>query len=208
MNRLALTLPFLCLMLPLAAAAGPLAGAPRDAVELEQRVAQLRAGTAPWLRSLPAAMPAKPRVLLSGEGWLRKIEYFAPKPGFFAMAQLNQLLAPVCEIGPEGKRAELWIANDLPEEFPKHQLQWRLSAAGLPSVTGRKALDVPASNATPVTTIDLASFPNGTDLLSVELEILAPDGRCVSRHQHDFFLRAWREKDAIFASPAPLHSDP
>jgi beta-mannosidase len=118
-----------------------------------------------------------------------------PKRGFFAMAQLNQPVVPLCEIGPDGHSAFLWVANDLPQSLPKHRLQWRFSAGGK-VLAGEAAVDVPASDACIAATVPLDAFPDDTDSLAVDLELLSRKGS-VGYH-HDFFLRAWRLKENVF----------
>ncbi len=128
---------------------------------------------------------------------------FTPKRGFFAMAQLNQPLAPMCRIAPDGNAADLWIANDRPEPLHGHRLKWSLTAPGQPPLAGERTLDIPASDAVRVTTVDLAAVPPGSDTLLASLEILSPQGMVRGRSRHEFFLRAWREKGAVFsAAPA------
>ena len=122
---------------------------------------------------------------------------FTPKRAFFAMAQLNQPVVPLCEIGPDGRTAILWVANDLPQALPRHRLKWRFSA-GDKTLTGEATLDVPASDARLSATVPLDVFPAETDSLAVDLQLLSPKGSVVSRYHHDFFLRAWRVKEDVF----------
>jgi hypothetical protein len=113
------------------------------------------------------------------------------------MAQLNQPVVPLCEIGPDGHTANLWVANDLPQALQKHRLKWRF-IAGDKTLTGEVILEVPASNARMSATVPLDTFPAETDSLVVDLQLLSPKGSVVSHYHHDFFLRAWRVKEAIF----------
>jgi hypothetical protein len=113
------------------------------------------------------------------------------------MAQLNQPVAPLCEIGTDGHSANLWVANDLPQALQKHRLKWRF-VAGDQTLSGEAALEVPASNARMCATVPLDAVPAETDSLAVDLQLLSPKGSVVSRYHHDFFLRAWRIKEAIF----------
>jgi beta-mannosidase len=128
---------------------------------------------------------------------------FTPKAAFFAMAQLNQPVAPLCEVVENGQAANLWVANDLPSKLVNHRLEWRLAGGGK-TLTGNATLDVPASDARQVATISLQEIPPATDMLTVNLQLLAPDGAVVSRYEHEFFVRAWREKEEVF--PADLRS--
>jgi hypothetical protein len=59
-------------------------------------------------------------------------------------------------------------------------------------------LDVAASDARQSATVPLDAFPDETDSLAVDLQLLSPKGLVVSRYQHDFFLRAWRLKEEVF----------
>ena len=122
---------------------------------------------------------------------------FTPKRAFFAMAQLNQPVVPLCEIGPDGRTAILWVANDRPQALPRHRLKWRFSAGGK-TLTGEAILDVPASDAHMSAPVPLELFPTETDSLAVDLQLVSPKGSVVSRYQHEFFLRAWRLKEEIF----------
>jgi beta-mannosidase len=122
---------------------------------------------------------------------------FTPKRAFFAMAQLNQRVVPLCEIGPDGRTATLWVANDLPQPLPKHRLKWRFSAGGK-TLTGDATLEVPASDARRSATVPLDALPAETDGLAVDLQLVSPKGSVVSRYHHDFFLRAWRLKEEVF----------
>lgn len=124
---------------------------------------------------------------------------FNPKPAFFAMAQLNQPLAPMCRLRPGGNEAELWVANDHPQPLPGHRLQWSLTAAGARSLTGTCDLDLPASGAVMAARVGLSSFPAGTDTLLAELGLVSPQGQVVARSRHGFFLRAWRETNAALS---------
>jgi hypothetical protein len=123
---------------------------------------------------------------------------FAPKPAFFAMAQLNQPLVPVCEIDTSGQTANLWVANDLPQYFREHRLVWKFLVDGNTKVSGNKIINVAASDATFATSVDLRLIPAGTDLVQAKLELHSPRGKVLARYQQEFFLRAWREKTAIF----------
>lgn len=64
--------------------------------------------------------------------------------------------------------------------------------------SGEATLEVPASNAYLSATVPLDDFPAEIDSLAVDLQLLSPKGSVVSRYHHDFFLRAWRVKEAIF----------
>jgi hypothetical protein len=122
---------------------------------------------------------------------------FTPKRAFFAMAQLNQPVVPLCEISADGHIANLWVANDLPQALRKHRLKWRL-ISGDTTLSGEATLEVPASNACLSATVPLDNFPAEIDSLAVDLQLLSPKGSVLSRYHHDFFLRAWRVKEAIF----------
>jgi beta-mannosidase len=122
---------------------------------------------------------------------------FTPKRAFFAMAQLNQPVVPLCEIGPDGRTAILWVATDLPQALPSHRLKWRFTAGGK-TLTGETTLDVPASGTHMSATVPLELFPTEIDSLAVDLQLVSPKGSVVSRYQHEFFLRAWRLKEDVF----------
>ena len=128
---------------------------------------------------------------------------FTPKLAYFAMAQLNQPVVPLCEIGPDGRTAILWVANDLPQALPRHRLKWRFSASDR-LLSGQATLDVPASDVRQSATVPLDTFPDETDSLAVDLQLLSPKGSVVSRYHHDYFLRAWRLKEEVF--PPDLRS--
>lgn len=127
---------------------------------------------------------------------------FTPKRAFFAMAQLNQPLAPLCRIAPDGNAAELWIANDLPEVLPGHRLNWSFTALGARPLTGTRDLAIPASNAVMAVSVDLSTIPTAADTVTAHLEIRSPQGTIIARSRHEFFLRAWREHGAVLSPPA------
>ena len=124
---------------------------------------------------------------------------FTPKRAFFAMAQLNQPVVPLCEIGPDGQTANLWVANDLPQAFRKRRLKWRF-IAGDQTLTGEATLEVPASDVRMAAAVPLGAFPAETDNLAVDLQLLSAKGTIESRYHHEFFLRAWRLKEEVLPS--------
>lgn len=133
---------------------------------------------------------------------------FAPKPAFFAMAQLNQPVAPLCEISTNGQSARFWIANDLPRSFRDHQLHWTISVSGKSVAHGKDAVQVSPSDATFVGEVGLSAVPAGTDMMRVELELRSPRGQRVARYDQEFFIRAWREQRMIFDVPDSIPNQP
>ena len=69
---------------------------------------------------------------------------------------------------------------------------------------GVENVDVPASDVRKAGTVSLQSIPPTADLLLADLRLLAANGALVARYQHEFFLRAWRDKEAVF--PADLRT--
>ncbi|HBO44169.1 MAG TPA: hypothetical protein DD670_09600 [Planctomycetaceae bacterium] len=124
-----------------------------------------------------------------------------PKKGYFALAQTNQPLVPLIEMVDRGNAMRLWLANDLPEPFVGGRLRYTVRNNGKTLVEGEQVADVPAVDAVVVGKVDLTSVPESAAVLMVLLTLDDSNGKTVAGFEQELFLRAWREQEALLASP-------
>ena len=85
---------------------------------------------------------------------------------------------------------ELWVANDMPEQFAGCLLRWCIESKAVKLMEGEAALDARPLDATLAATIGLpASLP---DTITVSLELTDGKGRALARHRRETYLEAWR----------------
>lgn len=109
-----------------------------------------------------------------------------PKPGFFAMAQLNQPVVPLYRLMDRGKQIHLFAANSLRADLPGSVLKWRIEA-GEDEWSGEVTGDVPGLDAVQLGSIDLTILPSDCELFDLKLELRDPKGRLISEFEHEIY---------------------
>ncbi len=126
--------------------------------------------------------------------WPKSIVSFdlTPKAGYFALAQINQPLAPLFQLSDEGKTLALWVANDREEALPRARVAWNVQCNGSVLLKGEQRLDVPPLDATPVTTVDLSPMLSHAPVVTIELTLSNASGQQISRTRREVYLPAWQ----------------
>ena len=107
-----------------------------------------------------------------------------PKKAYYQLAQLNQPVVALPQLsGAKPDAMTLWVANDLPEAFPKATLRWTVSARGKALLEGRQTLDVPALGAAAGKKIDLLPVTTNVPAFDIELSLADKDGGLLSRYR-------------------------
>jgi len=138
--------------------------------------------------------------------WPKSIVGFdlTPKKGYFALAQINQPVAPLFQITEQAKQLILWVANDLPEAFPHAHLAWHLTAGDKLLLAGNEAVNVLPLDATPATTIELAPILAQASTVTVSLTLSDEKGKLISQTRREVFLPAWQPPH--YTEQSPLHA--
>jgi len=138
--------------------------------------------------------------------WQKSIVSFdlTPKKGYFALAQVNQPVAPLFQITEQAKQLLLWVANDLPDAFPHARLAWRLTAGDKLLLAGNEAVNVLPLDATQAATIDLLPILPKTSTVTVSLTLSDEKGKLISQTRREVFLTAWQPPH--FTEQPPLRA--
>jgi hypothetical protein len=123
---------------------------------------------------------------------------FRPKKGYFEMAQVNQAVVPLFQVGDQGKTFQIWLANDLPGAMPDCRVRWTVKSERRTLVQGTKRVDAPPLGAALVETIDSRAIADDVPVVTVSLTLADAAGRLLSRYEREVFLKAWRLQDALF----------
>ena len=121
-----------------------------------------------------------------------------PKKGYYAMAQINQPVAPLPRLTNRGQTMQLWVANDLSKALPGCRLGWKVADRDAILLEGEQGVDVPATDAVHAGDVDLALVPTSTDVVTITLVLRDASGKVVSRYVRDEFIKAWRMQDNLF----------
>jgi hypothetical protein len=124
--------------------------------------------------------------------WPKSIISFdlTPKAGYYALAQINQPLAPLFQLTNDGRTLALWVANDRETALPHAQVAWRIRGAAGAERQGTHAVDVAPLDATPVTTVDLADLHAGA--VTVELTLRDARGHVLAQTCREVYPPAWQ----------------
>jgi len=120
----------------------------------------------------------------------------APKRGYFAMAQVNQPLAPLPRLVDNGQAMELWVANDLPQFRPGCRIRWSVAHKGETLADGTQGVDVPAFDAVHAGTASLAGVPSDAEVVDVRLRLEDSRGKQLGEYNQEMYLAAWRQANA------------
>ncbi|MCL1857472.1 MAG: hypothetical protein FWF84_07545, partial [Kiritimatiellaeota bacterium] len=125
--------------------------------------------------------------------WQKSIISFdgTPKKVYYAMAQVNQPTVPLFRFREEGKKLEIWVANDTTQRMEGCTVSWDVSAEGAPPFIGSAPVDIPAIDATLVATLDTPEAMLGAATVTVSLSLAAADGTPIATHARDVYLKAW-----------------
>ena len=136
--------------------------------------------------------------------WPKSIVSFdlTPKRAYFALAQINQPVAPLFQITDEGKSLAIWIANDREERYTQAHVAWRLTAGGKVLRQGEQRVDVQPLDATPVSTVDLSPLLPASPVISVELTLSDAAGKPVSHSRREVYLPAYQPPHYPVQPPA------
>lgn len=125
---------------------------------------------------------------------------FEPKRGFYAMAQLNQPIVPLPVLSADGQQLSLWTANDTVLSDAAASIVYVVRTGRSVWAQGTVTANVKAYDALEAGTVSLETVPADTDTVSIDLELRDADGRRISAYSGEFFIRAWRVKEAILPS--------
>ena len=145
--------------------------------------------------------------------WQKSIVSFdlTPKRGYFALAQINQPVAPLFQIGDGGKTLSLWVANDRTNTLPGARLAWSVESGGKILLHSEERADVQPLNATHVKDIDLSALPADASVITIQLVLSEASGKQVSQTSREVFLPAWRPTQLTEQAPlkarVPLLAD-
>lgn len=122
-----------------------------------------------------------------------------PKEGYFAMAQVNQPLAPLPVFSNLKDEMEIWIANDLLLEGKDYTVHWKISAGNRKLKEGKFAAEIQALEARLAGIVPLSpAVPEETAAINVYLALHGPEGELISTYERPVFIKAWRKGDKAF----------
>lgn len=112
-----------------------------------------------------------------------------PKKAYFQMAQVNQTTVPLFKLkGEKPEEMEIWVANDLPDEFKACEVKWKIASKDISLIDGQRKVDVPASDAIMVEKFSLQNFLEGIDKMHVSLELINNAAEVISRYERTVSL--------------------
>ena len=131
--------------------------------------------------------------------WSKSIIGFdgTPKKVYYAMAQVNQPVVPLFRFRENGKKLEIWVANDTMQNLSGCSVSWEISAVGISPIgvspmTGKKSVEtIPAIDATLVTTLDMPQGILAANTVMVQLKLNDANGRLIAKYGRDVYFKAW-----------------
>jgi len=122
-----------------------------------------------------------------------------PKTGYFAMAQVNQPVVALPIMSELKDEIDVFVANDLNQEFLNARIKWELSIDGKIVIRDSIQADIKACTAIKVASVSSGnSIPKETSVINIRLVIYDAKGNFVSQYERPVFIKAWRYKDRIF----------
>ncbi|MCB9290504.1 MAG: beta galactosidase jelly roll domain-containing protein [Lewinellaceae bacterium] len=122
-----------------------------------------------------------------------------PKEGYYAMAQVNQPLAPLPVFSNLKDEMEIWIANDLLLEGMNYTVHWKISADNRKLGEGKFTAEIQALDARLAGIVPLSqAVPEETAAINVYLALHGPEGELISTYERPVFIKAWRKGREAF----------
>ena len=126
--------------------------------------------------------------------WSKSIISFdgIPKKVYYAMAQINQPIVPLFRFREEGKKLEIWVANDTMQNLSGCSVSWEIAARDVSPVVGKISVEtVPAIDAILVTTLNMPENMLGANTVMVQLELNDVNGQLIAKYGRDVYFKAW-----------------